>query len=143
MTTIPQNRAGLAIMFILIGMAAISFNDMFIKQLSGAYPLYEIVFARSALGILIGLALVKWEGGFHLLKTDQPWAHILRGTLIVISNMTFFLALAALPLAFSVALPVALPVSLPVVLPVALPAPVALPLAIPVALPVALDLTLG
>jgi len=104
MTTIPQNRAGLAIMFILIGMAAISFNDMFIKQLSGAYPLYEIVFARSALGILIGLALVKWEGGFHLLKTDQPWAHILRGTLIVISNMTFFLALAALPLAEATAL---------------------------------------
>lgn len=85
-------------------MLAISFNDMFIKQLSGGYPLHEIVFARSAIGIVISLMLVKWEGGFHLLKTDQPGLHILRGVLIVVSNMTFFVALAALPLAEATAM---------------------------------------
>ena len=104
MTALPQNRAGLAIMFIMIGMLGISFNDMFIKQLSGGYPLHEIVFTRSAIGILISLMLVKWEGGMHLLKTDQPGLHILRGVFIVVSNMTFFVALAALPLAEATAL---------------------------------------
>jgi S-adenosylmethionine uptake transporter len=104
MSTLPQNRAGLAILFILIGMLAISFNDMFIKQLSGGYPLHEIVFVRSAIGIVISLLLVKLEGGFHLLKTDQPGLHLLRGILIVVSNMAFFVALAALPLAEATAL---------------------------------------
>lgn len=104
MSPLPQNRPGLAILFILIGMLAISFNDMFIKQLSGGYPLHEIVFARSALGILISLVLVQLEGGMALLKTDQPGPHILRCVLIVVSNMTFFVALAALPLGEATAL---------------------------------------
>ena len=104
MLEVPQNRPGVAIAFILVGMLAISFNDMLIKQLSGGYPLHQIVFARSALGIIFSLALVQLEGGFHLLKTDQGWLHLLRGLLIVISNMTFFVALAALPLAEATAL---------------------------------------
>jgi S-adenosylmethionine uptake transporter len=99
-----QNRAGLAIAFVLGGVAAISVNDMLIKQLSGGYPLHQIVFSRSAIGILFSLILVKIEGGWHLLKTDQPALHILRGLLVVVANMTFFVALAALPLADATAL---------------------------------------
>ena len=99
MTAVTHNRAGLAILSILIGMTAISLNDMLIKQLSGGYALHQIVFARSAIGIFLSLVLVHFEGGFHLLKTDQKGMHVLRGVLIVISNMTFFVALAALPLA--------------------------------------------
>lgn len=99
MTNLPQDRAGLAIGFILIGVLGISFNDMLIKQLSGGYPLHQIVFARSGIGILLSFALVHFEGGFHLLKTRQPGLHLLRCLLIVVSNMTFFVALAALPLA--------------------------------------------
>lgn len=104
MTTAPTNRPGLAILSILIGMLAISLNDMLIKQLSGGYALHQIVFARSAIGIGLSLVLVQIEGGFHLLKTRQPGLHILRGVLIVVSNMTFFVALAALPLAEATAL---------------------------------------
>ncbi|MDF1727258.1 MAG: DMT family transporter [Sulfitobacter sp.] len=104
MTEANQNRAGLAILSILIGMLAISLNDMLIKQLSGGYALHQIVFSRSAIGILLSLILVKLEGGFHMLKTSQPGLHVLRGVLIVVSNMTFFVALAALPLAEATAL---------------------------------------
>ena len=78
MTTTPHNRAGLAIGLILLGVAAISVNDMLIKRLSGGYPLHQIVFTRSAIGIVLGLLLVKLEGGFHLLKTRQPGLHLLR-----------------------------------------------------------------
>jgi len=76
MNTAPQNRAGLAILAVLIGVAAISINDMLIKQLSGGYPLHQIVFARSAIGIIISLGLVKLEGGFHMLKTDHAGLQI-------------------------------------------------------------------
>jgi S-adenosylmethionine uptake transporter len=104
MITTSHNRAGLAIGLILLGVAAISVNDMLIKRLSGGYPLHQIVFTRSAIGIVLGLLLVKLEGGLHLLKTRQPGLHLLRGLLIVISNMSFFLALSVLPLAEATAL---------------------------------------
>ncbi|MCM2563005.1 DMT family transporter [Lutimaribacter sp. EGI FJ00015] len=99
---IDRNTAG--IVFILAGVTAISVNDMLIKQLSGGYPLHQMVFIRSSIGILFSLMLVRWEGGFHLLKTRQPSLHLLRGVLIVISNMTFFAALAVIPLADATAL---------------------------------------
>jgi S-adenosylmethionine uptake transporter len=99
-----QNRAGAAIAFVLAGVFAISINDMLIKQLSGGYPLHEIVFARALIGIIVGLVLVQIEGGWRILKTRQAHWHLLRGLLVVIANMTFFLALAAMPLADATAL---------------------------------------
>lgn len=104
MTILPQNRAGPAIAFVLAGILAISVNDMLIKRLSGGYPLHELVFARSAIGILFSLVLVQIEGGWHILKTDRPGLHLLRGALVVIANMTFFVALGAIPLAEATAL---------------------------------------
>lgn len=99
MTQTPENRPGLAIGFILLGVVGISVNDMLIKQLSGGYPLHQIVFWRSGIGLMLGLLFVHLEGGFQLLRTDNKLLHLLRGLLIVIANMTFFLALSALPLA--------------------------------------------
>ncbi|MEM5520393.1 DMT family transporter [Sulfitobacter sp. AS59] len=99
-----HSQSSAAIAFIFAGVFAISINDMLIKQLSGGYPLHEIVFARAFIGILFGLALVQLEGGWRILKTSQWHWHLLRGLLVVIANMTFFLALAALPLADATAL---------------------------------------
>lgn len=104
MTHTPQNRAGLAITFVLAGVFAISINDMLIKQLSGGYPLHEIVFIRSGIGILFSLILVQIEGGWAILHTTRPGLHLLRGVMVVVSNMCFFLALAAIPLADATAL---------------------------------------
>ncbi|WP_299598107.1 DMT family transporter [uncultured Tateyamaria sp.] len=94
-----QNIAGLGILCVLIAVFCISINDMLIKQLSGDYPLHQIVFARSGIGILFSLIIVQYEGGFGILRTNTPWQHALRGILIVIANMTFFVGLAVLPLA--------------------------------------------
>ena len=104
MTTAPQNNANLGILFVLCGVFCISINDMMIKQLSGGYPLHEMVFARSFIGILFSLIFVQMEGGWQILRTKQPLLHAVRGLLIVTSNMAFFLALAAIPLADATAL---------------------------------------
>ncbi|MEX0368909.1 MAG: DMT family transporter [Ruegeria sp.] len=104
MQTGRQNIAGLGIFFVLIGVFCISVNDMLIKQLSGDYPLHQIVFARSAIGIVFSLLIVQYEGGFAILRTSTPWQHALRGILIVIANMTYFVALAVMPLADATAL---------------------------------------
>jgi S-adenosylmethionine uptake transporter len=104
MTALPQNRAAAAIGFVLVGIFAISLNDMLVKRLSGGYPLHEIIFARSFIGMMFSLVIVQMEGGFHLLRTSQPGLQLLRGLMVVIANMTFFVALAAIPLAEATAL---------------------------------------
>ncbi len=98
------NRPAIGIAFILAGMVAISINDMLVKRLSGGYPLHEIVLIRSSVGLVFSLMLVQVEGGWHILKTRTPGLHALRGLVIVISNLTFFAALAVIPLADATAL---------------------------------------
>lgn len=102
--TLPQNRAGAAIAFVLFGVLCISLNDTLIKQLSSGYPLHQIIFFRSAVGLLVTLVVLQFEGGFAALRTDQPLLHLMRGVLVVIANMSYFLALAVLPLADATAL---------------------------------------
>lgn len=102
--TQSSNRADLAIGFVLFGVLCISLNDMLIKQLSSGYPLHQIIFIRSFVGILLCFVFLHFEGGWVALKTKQPLLHLLRGLLVVIANMSFFLALAVLPLADATAL---------------------------------------
>lgn len=102
--TNPANRAGAAIAFVLFGVLCISLNDMLIKQLSSGYPLHQIVFFRSFIGLLVSFVFLQFEGGWPALRTDQPMLHVLRGVLVVIANMSYFLALAVLPLADATAL---------------------------------------
>lgn len=99
-----ENHPGRGILFIVIGIFCISLNDLLIKQLSGGYPLHQSVFLRSFIGILFSLILVQIEGGWRILRTSHPWQHIIRCLLIIIANLSYFAALAALPLADATAL---------------------------------------
>lgn len=84
--TFSHNNARIGILFMLI------------KQLSGDYPLHQMVLTRSTIGVLFSVIILKFEGGFGILRTSRIGLHILRALLIVISNLTFFAALAVLPL---------------------------------------------
>ncbi len=98
------SRPGLAILCILIGTIGITLNDVLIKSLSGGYPLHQMVFLRAALALPITLALVQIEGGVRLFRTTRPALHLLRCALVIFSNLTYFAALAALPIAEAMAL---------------------------------------
>ena len=98
------SKSGYAIMFIVLGMFFISVNDMVIKRFSGEYPLHQMVFLRSAIGLLFTLILIQLEGGWRILKMDQPGLHALRAVMVFASNMTYFAALAVLPLPDATAL---------------------------------------
>ncbi|MBT5821798.1 MAG: DMT family transporter, partial [Rhodobacteraceae bacterium] len=99
-----RDTSTIGILFILIGMIAISINDVLIKQLSGGYPLHQLVFTRSSIGLIFSIFLLQLEGGWGLLKTSTPGLHLLRALMVVISNMSFFAAIAVLPLAETTAL---------------------------------------
>lgn len=104
MPSIATSRPTAGIVFVLLGVLAISINDMLVKQLSGGYPLHQIVFLRSAIGLGFMLVLVQAEGGWRILRTRQPGLQVIRGLMVVVSNMSFFAALAVLPLADTTAL---------------------------------------
>ncbi len=102
--TIAENNTSRAIVMILIAMLFISLNDMLIKLLSGGYPLHQMVFVRSAIGLIATSTFLYFEGGVRLLKTDKPGLHAIRAGLIVMANMTYFAALAVMPLGAATAL---------------------------------------
>ena len=93
-----------AILLILVGMVAITANDSLIKALSGDYPLHQMVFIRSLIGLSVSLVILQFEGGFRQLRTATPGLHMVRGLLVVLSNMLYFAALASLPLAMAVSI---------------------------------------
>jgi S-adenosylmethionine uptake transporter len=99
-----HDNPALGIFFIVLGMSCISVNDMLIKLLSGDYPLHQMIFVRSAIGICFSLVIVQFEGGFGILRTDQPFLHLLRALLVVVANMAYFAGLAVIPLAEAMAL---------------------------------------
>ncbi len=89
----------------LIAVVCFSINDMAVKFLSDGYALHQVVLLRSVIGMAILLAvLMPLAGGAPALRTRRLGMHLLRAACVVFANMTFFLGLAALPLAEGVAL---------------------------------------
>ncbi|WP_458791577.1 DMT family transporter [Yoonia sp. MH D7] len=89
----------------LVAVMLFSGNDAAIKFLSGGYALHEVVLIRSLLGLLIVVAIIApLTDGLAIIRTRRLPMHMLRGLLVVMANMTFFLGLAAMPLAEAVAI---------------------------------------
>lgn len=99
-----QDTPTRAIVLILIAMVGISINDMLIKLLSGDYPLHQMVFTRSIIGLFFITLFLLTAGGLRQLRTDCAVLHILRALCIVMANMTYFAALAVMPLGAATAL---------------------------------------
>ena len=89
---------------ILAGMVVITLQDSAVKWLSPDYALHQIMLVRASMALLITFAILKFEGGFHLLRTKHLRWHLLRAALMVVANMAFFLAVSALPIAETVAI---------------------------------------
>lgn len=84
---------------------AFSINDMGIKFLSGDYPLHQVVLVRASVALVFTMVIfMPLEGGLRNIRTKRPVTHLLRGLCVVSANMTFFAAIAALPLADAVAI---------------------------------------
>ena len=97
-----QNTRGI---ICLVGaLAFLTISDSIIKWLSPDLPLHEIMLLRSSFALIIVLVIVQLEGGFNRLRTRRPGLHFLRGSMLVLANMFFFLGLAAMPLAETVTL---------------------------------------
>jgi drug/metabolite transporter (DMT)-like permease len=115
----PQRAAALivasAFMFALTGAT--------VKAASARLPYTEVVFFRSALGLV---ALLPWlvRGGLRGLATATPGLHLLRGTTGLAAMYCFFYALGHLELATAVLLNYSAPLFIPFIAAVWLGEPV-------------------
>ena len=103
--TAPSNQKLNGILLALGGAVILSLNDLAIKALSGTYALHQVILIRAVIGIAIVLVVIGASGtGFGQLWTRRPGAHLFKVCILMISNVTYFLGLAALPLADAVAI---------------------------------------
>jgi drug/metabolite transporter (DMT)-like permease len=100
----PAKAPLAGVFFALGGGVILSVNDLAIKALSGDYPLHQVILIRAFIGIALVLAVIGIGGtGFRQLLTRRPKEHLFRVSIVMVSNVTYFLGLAALPLADAVA----------------------------------------
>lgn len=105
MTEISSRATLTGILLAIGGSAMLSVNDVAIKFLSGDYALHQVILIRAAVGMIFLLGLMQLSGtGFRQILTRRGWDHLIRVGFVMVSNVCYFLGLAALPLADAVAI---------------------------------------
>ena len=79
-------------------------QDVIIKLMSGAYPIHEIMTIRGIVAILLLLLLIYFSVGLQALVMHHPGYHLLRGLLMFIAFMAFYVGLAEISLTMATAL---------------------------------------
>lgn len=103
-TQTGSNRQWQGISFILLGMSLFSIQDVIVKLISGAYPIHQIVALRSMIALILLLGAAYRYGGWTQLRSTRLGTHLVRGLLMLLSYLAYYLAIAALPLADAIAL---------------------------------------
>jgi drug/metabolite transporter (DMT)-like permease len=99
----PMSRQTLGMLSVAAGVSVFTIQDVIVKEFSGLYPVHQIVVIRSLVALpLLFVATIAGQGGS--LRIHRVGLHVLRGILLYISYISYFLALAQLPMATSVAL---------------------------------------
>src|SRR5258707_3841825 len=100
---------GKAIAYSLSAIICLSVLDALVKWLAADYAITQIAFLRYIVGIVLALGLAARHGGLGQLRTRRPFGHALRSILNIVTMLTFYAALARLPLADVIAIAFAAP----------------------------------
>lgn len=90
---------GLGIGFAVLAFLLFSAMDMMIKQLTGDYPVQQMLFLN-ALFALAPISLAIWRsGGAAKLRTQRPFTHLLRGCTGMAASFSSMFAFSMMPMA--------------------------------------------
>ena len=87
------------IFFLILGMGIFSLQNIAVRFLDTGYALMEIVLIRSLVAIPCILILFRYEGRTGLPTTNRLGLQMFRGFLLFVAYTTYFMGLAAIPLA--------------------------------------------
>ena len=97
------NNIVLGIIFMTFAMLCLSVNDVLVKGLSKAYPIWEVIFFRALSGVIISVVLIIFFG-WKTLKTKKPFGHLTRAFSAVACVVFYFFGLKYLMLSENVAI---------------------------------------
>src|SRR5690349_15945718 len=97
MKTANKNIVGVS--SLVLAMLIFSLQDIAVKWMGGSYPILEIVIFRGLVAMPITLLFFRLEGQKGLPTTTQHKLEYVRGLFLFLSYTTYFMGLAALPLA--------------------------------------------
>ncbi len=93
-----------AIAIMALGKLLFAVQDVIIKEMSGSYPIHEIMTIRGLVAMALLLVLIHISVGLAALKMHHPGYHVLRGVLMFIAFMAFYIGLAEISLTTATAL---------------------------------------
>jgi drug/metabolite transporter (DMT)-like permease len=96
--SLSSSTAARAIGLMMMAVFLFAVMDAMIKWQGAVYPVLQIVFFRSAFGLLISIGPVLHDGR-RLLATKRPWLHLLRALLGFGALFCFFEAFVRMPFA--------------------------------------------
>ena len=84
---------------LVLGILIFSLQDISVKWIGGSYPVMEIVIFRTFVALPFTLLFYRYEGNRGLPTTKRHKLEYIRGLFLFLSFTTYFMGLAALPLA--------------------------------------------
>jgi drug/metabolite transporter (DMT)-like permease len=90
--------------FLVLGIAVFSVQDVILKLVSDAYPIHQAMTIRSLTAMPVLLAMALLDGGLRGMVSKKPFALLGRGLIMFTAYTSYYLALAAMPLATCIAL---------------------------------------
>jgi drug/metabolite transporter (DMT)-like permease len=93
------NKNILGVGSLVLAMLIFSLQDIAVKWIGGSYPILEIVIFRGLVAMPITLLFFRLEGRRGMPTTKQYKLEYVRGLFLFLSYTTYFMGLAALPLA--------------------------------------------
>ena len=99
-----QNKDLIGVASLAMGVVVFSLQDAIIKSISGDYPVTMAIVVRCLVALPLLLLMVQMEVGLGRLLSRNAGVLILRGIILLVAYTTYFMSLAALPLAEAIAL---------------------------------------
>ena len=99
-----QPDAARGIRFLCAGVFVFSLQDAVVKQVSGDYPLSQVITIRSLVALPILFVLVQLEAGWRAIFTPHFRSLVSRAGLMFGAYTTYYMAVPAMNLAYAVAL---------------------------------------
>jgi len=98
-TPARSNERLKGILFVSAGVMVFTLQDMIIKWISGDYPVTQILATRSLVAFMPLFLLLYLDGGINELRGHRLGRLMVRAVLLFLSYTTYYLAIAAIPLA--------------------------------------------
>jgi len=99
-----RHQPGRGLLYMASAVFFLTMLDAGVKWLTDDYSPFQIAFLRYVVGLLFAIGIATQAGGLRTLKTKRPGGHALRSIFNIGTMLTFYYALAMLPLADTMAI---------------------------------------